>query len=282
MSFLKKLAVAASSGTSLQYPPLDSAYTNVFSTRCLRNLRKLIDRLSNSRLICKIISLLKLEFNILDHTITKANPILPNSFPVIDWAPLVKTSVSIETYSTNNTNQNNTPSRNYHLAGRSVLCVGGRIKLYPEYSQLIENSGGSFIAFHGAPDDCLDKLPQLLEKADMIICPIDCVNHDAFLIVKRYCKYSCKPCVLLDRSKIDTFSTGNPYVSDHSCKRSIQLERWDRLRLASQLLIFPQTDGGAEMNFQHMKVRYYTRAAGVITASLTSRNYYKSTITNIF
>lgn len=221
MNFLKKLTVAASSGTNFQYPPPDSAYTSVFSILCLRNLQKLICRIGRYPLIREIISLLKLESNLLDHTHTKANPILPNSFPIIDWAPLVKASVSIKTYNTNNTNQNNTPSSNYHLAGRLVLCVGGRIKLYPRYGQLIENSGGSFIAFHGDPDDCLDKLPQLLEKADMIICPVDCVNHDAFLIVKRYCKYSGKPCVLLDRSKEDTFHNGINMLISMAAKEAL-------------------------------------------------------------
>ena len=61
---------------------------------------------------------------------------------------------------------------NYHLAGRSVLCVGGRSKLYPAYNHLIENSGGNLMTFHGDPNDHLDHLPQLLEKADIIVTAI--------------------------------------------------------------------------------------------------------------
>lgn len=208
MNIIKKLALATSSGTNFQDPPPDSTYTNDFSTRCLRNLQRLVFRLSKHLLIREIINLLRLKFNCLDHKITKATPILRKSFPVIDWAPLVKTSFPIKTCNTNNTNQDNVHSSNDHLAGRSVLCVGGRIKLYPEYSQLIENSGGSFVAFHGDANDRLDHLPQLLEDTDMIICPVDCVNHDAFFIVKHYCRYSGKPCVLLDRSEVDTFDIG--------------------------------------------------------------------------
>jgi len=208
MNFLKKLALATSLGTIFQYHSPDSAYTNAFLTLCLHNLQKLIYRLSKFLLVREIISLFKIELNYLDDKIIKANPTLHKSFPIIDWAPLVKTSFTIKTCNTNNTNQKNEHSNNYHLAGRSVLCVGGRIKLYPEYSQLIENSGGSFIAFHGNPDDRLDNLPQLLEDADMIVCPVDCVNHEAFFTVKHYCKYSGKPCVLLDRSEVDTFDIG--------------------------------------------------------------------------
>ena len=207
MNFLKKLALATSSGSFFQYSSPDSTYTNTFSL-CLRYLQKPIYRLSKCGLLRKIISLLKLEFNYLDHKVIRTNPTLHKSFPVIDWAPLIKTSFPIKTCNTTNTNQNNECSNNYYLAGRSVLCVGGRIKLYQEYSQLIENSGGRFMAFHGDPDDRLDNLPQLLEDADMIICPVDCVNHEAFLTVKQYCKHSGKTCVLLDRSELDTFDFG--------------------------------------------------------------------------
>jgi hypothetical protein len=42
----------------------------------------------------------------------------------------------------------------------------------------------------------------------MIVCPIDCVNHHAFFAVKRYCKHSGKPCVLLERSGLPTFCKG--------------------------------------------------------------------------
>ncbi len=208
MNFLKKLALTTSSGTNFQDPPSDSTYTNDFSTRCLRKLQRLIFRLSKYLLILEVINLLKLKFNCPEHKITKATPILRKNFPVIDWAPLVKTSFPIKTCNTNNTNQSNLYSSNNHLAGRSVLCVGGRIKFYPEYSRLIENSGGSFVAFHGDANDRLDHLPQLLEDTDMIVCPVDCVNHDAFFIVKHYCRHSGKPCILLDRSEVNTFGIG--------------------------------------------------------------------------
>ena len=84
MNFLKKLGLATSSGIIFQYPSPDSAYTNDFSTCCMRNLQRLIFRLSNYLLIREIISLLKLELNCLDHKIPKATPALRKSFPVID------------------------------------------------------------------------------------------------------------------------------------------------------------------------------------------------------
>lgn len=95
------------------------------------------------------------------------------------------------------------------LVDKSVLCVGGQLKLYPQYGQLIEVLGGRFIAFHDIVNGTsLKELLQLLQKADMIICPIDCVNHEAFLIVKQYCESFGKLCVLLDRSTVATFHQG--------------------------------------------------------------------------
>ncbi|GKS68489.1 hypothetical protein W03_04930 [Nitrosomonas sp. PY1] len=65
------------------------------------------------------------------------------------------------------------------------------------------------MSFHGAPDDVsIERLLQLLEKTDMIVCPIDCINHQVFIIVKCYCQFSEKPCVILDRSTLTAFRQG--------------------------------------------------------------------------
>ena len=42
----------------------------------------------------------------------------------------------------------------------------------------------------------------------MVVCPVDCVNHEAYFTAKRYCKYSGTPYVVLDRSDISTFHKG--------------------------------------------------------------------------
>ena len=90
MNFLKKLALATSSGTISHYPSLDSKYRDDFSTRCLHNLLRLKISLSKFPLIREIISLFKLAFNCPDQKITKATSSLRKSFPVIDWAPWSK------------------------------------------------------------------------------------------------------------------------------------------------------------------------------------------------
>jgi hypothetical protein len=96
----------------------------------------------------------------------------------------------------------------FDLAGRCVLCVGGRAALYPEYHRMVEASGGRLLIYRRAPLHGGDHLPALLDHADLVVCPVDCVNHYTYFTVKRYCKYSGKPCVLLDRSGLPTFRKG--------------------------------------------------------------------------
>ena len=94
------------------------------------------------------------------------------------------------------------------IGGRCVLCVGGRAALYPEYRRVVEASGGKLVIYRNMPQDPGHHLPVLLDHADMVVCPMDCVNHTAFFTVKRYCRRSGKPCVLLDRSSLSTFRKG--------------------------------------------------------------------------
>jgi hypothetical protein len=94
------------------------------------------------------------------------------------------------------------------IGGRCVLCVGGRAALYPEYRRVVEASGGKLVIYRNMPQGPGHHLPVLLDHADMVVCPMDCVNHTAFFTVKRYCRRSGKPCVLLDRSNLSTFRKG--------------------------------------------------------------------------
>ncbi len=194
MKFLKKLALANTSGTIPHNHFTASESTDTFLSCCLRSLIQL------SRAW-------KQKLDQSSHKIINPRTASNSSIPVIDWAPLVKA-----TYLTKTNKKHSQMGHQYNsgcrLAGRSVLCVGGRVRLYPEYDQLVKNCDGCFMGFHGGSHDNLEDLPQLLKQADMIICPVDCVNHEAFFTVKYYCKYSGKPCVLLERSGVNTFKAG--------------------------------------------------------------------------
>lgn len=194
MKFLKKPAMVTTSGAIPPHHFTDSESTDTFFFCCLNNLTKLL-RAWKRRHDCSNLK------------ITNPCTVSNKSLTVVDWAPLIKATFSPEADSKNHPTdyQNNVGQR---LSGRCILCVGGRIKLYPEYNRLIKNCDGCFIAFHGNSHDNFEDLLQFLKRADMIICPVDCVNHKAFFTVKHYCKDSGKPCVLLERSGIKNFKAG--------------------------------------------------------------------------
>ncbi|WP_161493768.1 DUF2325 domain-containing protein [Nitrosospira lacus] len=137
-----------------------------------------------------------------------------------DWIPLIKAAVPpgapsapARTLGCNASKcdaRDETPpgAGDFDLAGNCVLCVGGRAGLYSEYRRLIEASGGSLLIYRGDHQSDEDPLPLLLAHADMVVCPVDCVNHHTYFTVKRYCKRSGKACVLLDRSGLPTFRKG--------------------------------------------------------------------------
>lgn len=133
MKFLKKLALITDSNSIPHYDhSTDSEFTGNFFSCCLRNFTKLLHAWKREH----------------DYP---ANPrtVSNTTIPIIDWAPLVKATLSPETDSKNNTR--------YRLSGRSVLCVGGRINLYPEYSRLIKNCDGCFMAVRTITSTiCLD------------------------------------------------------------------------------------------------------------------------------
>jgi hypothetical protein len=94
------------------------------------------------------------------------------------------------------------------LTGRRLLCVGGRCNLTRQYRDLVEKCGGQFVWHDGGRDEGLPRLQELLQGADAVICPADCVSHPAYYQIKRHCKRTDKPCVLLRNSGLASFAAG--------------------------------------------------------------------------
>ncbi len=85
------------------------------------------------------------------------------------------------------------------LRGKCVLYVGGRSGLKGQYRLLGERFGCQVLHHDGGVEQSPHHLQQLLTKADAVVCPVDCVSHDACAMVKRMCRGSMKP-VLFARS----------------------------------------------------------------------------------
>ena len=192
MKFMKKQALAGASHTISQYEV--SCFVNAntligFGSAYFVTLTKLVIRWFEQKVRDRRMS----------------HPDLSRYSSIINWATLITAPKRASNAWGGDIGN---CARNYSLCGRFVLCVGGRIRLYPLYERLIKDNGGNFVAFHGDSDDQSGDLPRLLREVDMIICPVDCVNHDDYFEVKNYCHHSGKPCVLLDRSEVRTFAAG--------------------------------------------------------------------------
>lgn len=94
------------------------------------------------------------------------------------------------------------------LCGKTVLYVGGLHKMVPHYRQLVEQSGGRFLHHDGGKEASRNLLPKLLTTADAVLCPIDCVSHDACNCVKKMCKRYQKPFVLMRSSGLSSLARG--------------------------------------------------------------------------
>lgn len=127
-----------------------------------------------------------------------------------NWMPLIKvtTARAPEAGTSSSRTYNKTRISCPGISNKYVLCVGGRGKLYPEYRCLIESLGGNLLVYRGNQKGDTDRLPDLLTCADMVICPVDCVNHETYFAVKHFCRKSGKPCALLDRCDLTTFGKG--------------------------------------------------------------------------
>lgn len=86
------------------------------------------------------------------------------------------------------------------LADRAVLCVGGRTAGIPVYREVIEHRGGRFLHHDGGDEDRLAQLGGHLQAADVVICQVGCISHNAYWRVKDHCKRTGKPCLFVESS----------------------------------------------------------------------------------
>lgn len=163
--------------------------------------RNFFNKILFSSSICKL-----LRYKLNGHKITGSSG--------VDWTPLIKANTTLPSVACTSSHCICNEIRINHrticpeLSEKYVLCIGGRGRLYPEYRCLVESLGGNLLIYRGNQKGDTDHLPTLLTCADMVICPVDCVNHETYFAVKYFCKKSGKPCALLDRSDLPTFRKG--------------------------------------------------------------------------
>ncbi len=100
------------------------------------------------------------------------------------------------------------PNSNPDLCGRCVLYIGGRGSQYSHFRQLVEQQNGKFIHHDGGREDGHQKLASIVSKADVVLCPLDCVSHNAMNAVKRHCQNNTKQLVFIPHASLSAFSKG--------------------------------------------------------------------------
>ncbi len=72
--------------------------------------------------------------------------------------------------------------------GQRVLVVGGIERMQPLYKEVIEAKGHVFEYHAGHLRKGGNKLENCLQRADIVLCPVNCNSHTACLQVKSLCK----------------------------------------------------------------------------------------------
>jgi hypothetical protein len=94
------------------------------------------------------------------------------------------------------------------LCGKCVLYVGGRTGQYSHFRDLVEQYNGRFTYHDGGREDSCQHLRNVVSKADIVLCPLDCVSHSAANAVKKQCKSETKPLVFIPHASLSAFTKG--------------------------------------------------------------------------
>ncbi|MYB33838.1 MAG: DUF2325 domain-containing protein [Gammaproteobacteria bacterium] len=97
---------------------------------------------------------------------------------------------------------------NLDLFGKSVAYVGGRAGMMSNFRNLIENFNGNLLHHDGGIQDNMKSLAGILSRADIVLCPVECVSHGACNKAKSYCKRAAKPFVPLRTTGVSSLMSG--------------------------------------------------------------------------
>ena len=92
------------------------------------------------------------------------------------------------------------------LCGKRVLYVGGRCSLVAHYKLLAEKFGCELLHHDGGREQSSHRLWEMLGAADAVVCPVDCVSHEACALVKQACKGCLKPLVMARSSGLSSLA----------------------------------------------------------------------------
>ncbi|CAG4899008.1 DUF2325 domain-containing protein [Paraburkholderia gardini] len=74
------------------------------------------------------------------------------------------------------------------LGGKRIVYVGGRPGSNAALRRIVESAGGALTLHDGGVEDRKGLLAAALPRADMVVFPVDCVDHDSMNMLKRVCE----------------------------------------------------------------------------------------------
>lgn len=91
------------------------------------------------------------------------------------------------------------------LCGRRVLYVGGRNRQVAHFRALAARHNGELLHHDGGLSESTTRLAAMIQSVDAVVCPIDCVSHEACLHIKHACKRMAKPFFTLRSASLASF-----------------------------------------------------------------------------
>jgi hypothetical protein len=74
------------------------------------------------------------------------------------------------------------------VRGKRIVYVGGRPGSNAALKRLVEAAGGELVVHDGGVEDRKGLLAAALPGADIVVFPVDCVDHDSMNTLKRFCE----------------------------------------------------------------------------------------------
>lgn len=103
------------------------------------------------------------------------------------------------------------------LCGQCVLYVGGRNGQHSHFRQLVEHYNGRFLYHDGGREDSYQQLANTVCRADVVLCPLDCVSHAAMYTVRQHCEDNAKKIIFIPHASLSSFNKGLDEVIANSC-----------------------------------------------------------------
>lgn len=97
------------------------------------------------------------------------------------------------------------PADDCPLGACRLLYVGGRASAVPHLKSGAARRQAELLHHDGGIEHSLQHLRDLVERADLVFCPVDCVSHGACLLARDLCKRANKPFVPLRSASLSHF-----------------------------------------------------------------------------